>query len=63
MIADEVSEARFQPPRNRRRCAYAIVPAGRGVSYNDAAIGVRGDHRRLHDVEAALLGVAKPPRS
>ncbi len=63
MIADEAAAGRFQPPADPETLAYAIVRLAEAFLYNDAAIGVRGDHRRLHDVEAALLGVAKPPRS
>ena len=63
MIADEVAAGRFQPPADPETLAYAIVRLAEAFLYNDAAIGVRGDHRRLRDVEAALLGVAKPPRS
>ena len=63
MIADEAAAGRFQPPADPETLAYAIVRLAEAFLYNDAAIGIRGDHRRLHDVEAALLGVAKPPRS
>ena len=63
MIADEAAAGRFHPPADPDTLAYAIVRLAEAFLYNDAAIGIRGDHRRLHEVEAALLGVAKPPTS
>jgi AcrR family transcriptional regulator len=63
MIADEAAAGTFHPPADPDTLAYAIVRLAEAFLYNDAAIGIRGDHRRLHEVEAALLGVAKPPKS
>lgn len=59
LIADEVAAGRFDPPADPETLAYAIVRLAEAFLYNDAAIGIRGDHRRLHEVEAALLGVAR----
>lgn len=59
LIADEAAAGRFDPPADPETLAYAIVRLAEAFLYNDAAIGIRGDHRRLHDVEAALLGVAR----
>jgi AcrR family transcriptional regulator len=60
LIADEVSAGTFAPPADPGTLAYAVVRLAEAFLYNDAATGIRGDHQRLHDVEAALLGVAKP---
>ena len=57
LIAAEVSAARFQPPADPETLAYAIVRLAEAFIYNDAAIGIRGDHERLRAVQAALLGV------
>jgi AcrR family transcriptional regulator len=60
LIAAEVSAGTFIPPADPGTLAYAIVRLAEAFLYNDAAIGIRGDHERLHEVEAALLGVAAP---
>ena len=59
MIRAEVSAGTLQPAAEPGALAYAIVRLAEAFLYNDAAIGIRGDHRRLRDVQAALLGV--PP--
>jgi AcrR family transcriptional regulator len=59
MIRAEASARSFEPPADPAALAYAIVRLAEAFLYNDAAIGIRGDHRRLRDVQAALLGV--PP--
>ncbi len=61
LIAAEVAAGTFDPPADPGTLAYAIVRLAEAFLYNDAAIGIRGDHERLRDVEAALLGVATPP--
>lgn len=63
MIADEAAAGRFDPPADPETLAYAIVRLAEAFLYNDAAIGIRGDHERLRDVEAALLGIARRYRS
>jgi AcrR family transcriptional regulator len=57
LIAAEVAAGTFDPPADPGTLAYAIVRLAEAFLYNDAAIGIRGDHERLRDVEAALLGV------
>ncbi|MGZ4216008.1 MAG: QsdR family transcriptional regulator [Solirubrobacteraceae bacterium] len=57
LIRAEVSAGTFDPPAEPNALAYAIVRLAEAFLYNDAAIGIRGDHRRLRDVQAALLGV------
>ena len=42
--------------------AYAIVRLAEAFLYNDAVTGIRGDHERLREVQAALLGVAPEAR-
>jgi AcrR family transcriptional regulator len=59
MIRAEISEGTFSPPAEPGVVAYAIVRLAEAFLYNDAAIGIRGEHRRLRAVQAALLGV--PP--
>jgi AcrR family transcriptional regulator len=60
LIEAEASAGTFDPPVDPQTLAYAIVRLAEAFLYNDAAIGIRGDHQRLHDVQAALLGVAQP---
>jgi len=57
MIEAEVTAGRYEPPADPETLAYAIVRLCEAFLYNDAAFGIRGDHERLHEVEAALLGV------
>jgi AcrR family transcriptional regulator len=60
LIEAEASAGTFDPPADPQTLAYAIVRLAEAFLYNDAAIGIRGDHQRLRDVQAALLGVARP---
>lgn len=66
MIEAEVTAGRYEPPADPETLAYAIVRLCEAFLYNDAAFGIRGDHERLHEVEAALLGVphaaSAPPK-
>jgi AcrR family transcriptional regulator len=66
LIATEVAAGRYDPPADPQTLAYAIVRLAEAFLYNDAAFGIRGDHTRLREVEAALLGVprtdARSPR-
>jgi AcrR family transcriptional regulator len=58
LIDAEVSARRYEPPADPAALAYAIVRLAEAFLYNDAAFGIRGDWERLHEVEAALLGVS-----
>src|ERR1700733_15796618 len=62
MIDAEVAAGRYEAPADPETVAYAIVRLCEAFLYNDAAFGIRGDHERLREVEAALLGV-KPATS
>jgi AcrR family transcriptional regulator len=62
LIAAEAAAGRFDPPADPQTLAYAIVRLAEAFLYNDAAFGIRGDHARLREVEAALLGVPRPKR-
>lgn len=62
LIDAEVSAGTYDPPADTADLAYAIVRLAEAFLYNDVAIGIRGDWRRLHQVEAALLGVATDGR-
>jgi AcrR family transcriptional regulator len=57
LIAREVAAGRYEPAADPATLAYAIVRLCEAFLYNDAAIGIRGDHERLRMVQAALLGV------
>jgi AcrR family transcriptional regulator len=57
LIAAEVTAGEYRPPADPQTLAYAIVRLAEAFLYNEAAIGIRGDHERLREVEAALLGV------
>ena len=59
LIATEVAAGRYDPPADPQTLAYAIVRLAEAFLYNDAAFGIRGDHARLREVEAALLGVPR----
>lgn len=58
LIDAEVAAGRYEPPADPNTLAYAIVRLAEAFLYNDAATGMMGDWERLHQVEAALLGVA-----
>jgi AcrR family transcriptional regulator len=62
LIADEVAAGFYEPPAAPRTLAYAIVRLAEAFIYNDAAIGIRGDHDALREVQAALLGIGTPRR-
>jgi AcrR family transcriptional regulator len=62
LIAAEASSGAYAPPADPGTLAYAIVRLAEAFLYNDAAVGIRGDHERLREVEAALLGIPTPPR-
>jgi AcrR family transcriptional regulator len=62
LISTEVAAGRYEAPVDPQTLAYAIVRLAEAFLYNDAAVGIRGDHERLRTVEAALLGVPRPAR-
>lgn len=57
LIEAEVAGGHYQPTADPETLAYAIVRLAEAFLYNDAVTGIRGDHARLREVEAALLGV------
>lgn len=57
LIENEVAHGRYVAPTEPEALAYAIVRLAEAFLYNDVAIGIRGDWQRLHQVEAALLGL------
>jgi AcrR family transcriptional regulator len=59
LIDAQVRDGHYQPPASPETLAYAVVRLAEAFLYNDAAAGIRGDHERLRDVEAALLGVRR----
>jgi AcrR family transcriptional regulator len=59
LIRDEVQAGRYDPPADPGTLAYAVVRLAEAFLYNDASSDIRGDHRRLRDVQAALLGVPR----
>jgi AcrR family transcriptional regulator len=59
LIVAEAAAGRFEPTADPQTLGYAIVRLAEAFLYNDAAFGIRGDHARLREVEAALLGVPR----
>jgi AcrR family transcriptional regulator len=59
MIEREVRAGTFSPPAPPDVLAYAIVRLAEAFLYNDAAVGLQGDTEKLHQIEAALLGVTQ----
>jgi AcrR family transcriptional regulator len=57
LIDAEVKAGQFVAPTPPDVLAYALVKLGEAFLYNDALAGIRGDTDRLHQVEAALLGI------
>jgi AcrR family transcriptional regulator len=58
LITAEMRTGAYDPPAEPSVLAYAIVRLAEAFLYNDAAIGIRGDHQRLRQVEASLLGLS-----
>ncbi|MGI8507630.1 MAG: QsdR family transcriptional regulator [Solirubrobacteraceae bacterium] len=56
LITAEAAAGRYTPTADPETLAYAIVRLAEAFLYSDAAIGIRGDHTRLREVQAALLG-------
>lgn len=59
LILAEAARGTYEPSADPETLAYAIVRLAEAFLYNDAAVGIRGDHERLLEVEAALLGVPR----
>ncbi|WP_231390405.1 QsdR family transcriptional regulator [Nocardia sp. CNY236] len=57
LIVRATHEDGYRPPLEPALLAYALVRLGEGFLYNDNVAGVRGDIDRLHQVQAALLGI------
>lgn len=57
LIETEVRSGAYVPSAEPGVLAYAIVRLAEAFLYHDVAFGIRGDWQRLHQVEAALLGV------
>jgi AcrR family transcriptional regulator len=62
LIQAEVSAGAYDPPADPATLAYALVRLRHAFLYHDAAIGIRGDLDRLHEVQAVLLGMTTKPR-
>lgn len=63
LIKAEAATGAYDPPAEPNTLAYAIVRLAEAFLYNDAAVGIRGDHQRLREVEAALLGLSQVKRA
>jgi AcrR family transcriptional regulator len=59
LIEEEVSAAAYDPPVDPGTLAYALVHLRHAFLYHDTMSGIRGDYQRLHEVQAALLGVPR----
>lgn len=57
LIEEQVETGTYTPPMSPDTLAYALVRLMEAFLYNDAAAGIRGDHERMREVQAALLGV------
>ncbi|MCC3332596.1 QsdR family transcriptional regulator [Nocardia abscessus] len=57
LIVRATEEDGYAPPLEPALLAYALVRLGEAFLYNDNVAGIRGDVDRLHEVQAALLGI------
>jgi AcrR family transcriptional regulator len=57
LIVEEVEAGTYDAPVEPAVLGFAIVKLAQAFLFNDAVVGIRGDVRRLREVEAALLGV------
>ncbi|WP_280249829.1 QsdR family transcriptional regulator [Nocardia abscessus] len=57
LIVRATEEDGYDPPLEPALLAYALVRLGEAFLYNDNVAGIRGDVDRLHEVQAALLGI------
>jgi len=63
LITAEIAAGRYQTPADPETLAYALIRLAEAFLYNDAATDIRGDHARLREVQAALLGAGRTGRS
>jgi len=56
LIEEQMAGGHYAPPASPDTLAYALVRLMEAFLYNDAAVGIRGDHERLREVQRALLG-------
>jgi AcrR family transcriptional regulator len=56
LIEEEMARG-YDPPADPATLAYALVRLRHAFLYNDAVAGIRGDHQRLREVQAVLLGI------
>ena len=56
LIEDEITAGRYEPPVDPATLAYALIRLRHAFLYHDTMVGIRGDHARLREVQAALLG-------
>ena len=52
----------LKPPVDPATLAYALIRLRHAFLYHDTMVGIRGDHARLREVQAALLGISPAPR-
>ncbi len=57
LIEEQMRAGAYEPPASPDTVAYALVRLMEAFLYNDAAAGIRGDHERMREVQAALLGI------
>jgi AcrR family transcriptional regulator len=57
LIEEQVRTGAYKPSVSPQTLAYTLVRLMEAFLYNDAAVGIRGDHERMREVQAALLGV------
>lgn len=62
LIQRAEQEDGYRPSLEPALLAYALVRLGEAFLYSDNAAGIRGDIDRLHDVQAALLGIPERAR-
>jgi AcrR family transcriptional regulator len=59
LIDEQMRAGAYLPPASSETLAYALIRLMEAFLYNDAAIGIRGDHERLREVQSALLGLQR----
>jgi AcrR family transcriptional regulator len=57
LIDEQVAAGAYEPHASPETLALALVRLMEAFLYNDAVVGIRGDHERMREVQAALLGV------
>jgi len=62
LIEEEISAGRYEAQVDPATLAYALVRLRHAFLFHDTAVAIRGDYERLREVQAALLGIAPPPR-